>query len=109
METATIKLYLPYGDAQRLRIAEISNWSGQAFAVPRIELDMLFQREELTSSGVYFLFGANPETGEPRAYIGEAEDLSNRLKGKDHSERQFWISVVVFISKDDNFRTYAKH
>ncbi|MGL4608738.1 MAG: GIY-YIG nuclease family protein [Trueperaceae bacterium] len=102
METATITLYLPFGDAQKLRIAEISNWSGQAFAAPRTELETLLHREELEGSGVYFLLGTNPETGKPLAYIGEAEDLSNRLKGKDHSERQFWISVVVFLSKDDN-------
>ncbi len=102
METATITLYLPYGDAQKLRIAEISNWSGQAFAAPRTELETLLQREELTGSGVYFLLGTNPETGKSLGYIGEAEDLSNRLKGKDHSERQFWISVIVFLSKDDN-------
>lgn len=30
--SATIKLFLPHGDARRLRIGEISNWSGKALA-----------------------------------------------------------------------------
>ena len=49
-----------------------------------------------------FYFGTSPETGEPHAYIGEAEELSNRLKSRDHKEREFWVSVIVFVSKDEN-------
>ncbi len=71
--SATIKLFLPHGDASRLRIAEISNWSGKALAAPRTELDPLLQREETQGAGVYFLFGADDEEGRLQAYIGEAE------------------------------------
>jgi hypothetical protein len=44
MTSATIKLFLPRGDAKRLRTAEISNWTGKAVAAPRTELDELLQR-----------------------------------------------------------------
>jgi hypothetical protein len=48
METsATIKLFLPRGDAKSLRTAEISNWTGKGFAAPRTELEELLAREEL--------------------------------------------------------------
>ena len=73
MTSATIKLFLPHGDAKRLRVGEVSNWTGKALASPRTELDDLLAREELESSGVYFLLGINPDTGKPQAYIGEAE------------------------------------
>ena len=68
--SATIKLFLPFGDPKRLRTAEISNWNGKAIAAPRTELDLLLAREELRQSGVYFLTGTDPESGSPSSYIG---------------------------------------
>jgi len=97
---ATIKLFLPRGDAKSLRTAEISNWTGKAVAAPRTELDDLLQREELEKAGVYILLGADPHSGAPRAYVGEAEVIRDRLK--QHKNKEFWVSVIVFISKDEN-------
>ena len=72
MTSATIKLFLPRGDAKSLRTAEISNWTGKAVAAPHTELDELLAREELDKAGVYILIGSDPLTNAPRAYIGEA-------------------------------------
>ena len=46
------------------------------------------------------LTGADPESGSPRAYIGEAEVISDRLK--QHKASEFWTSAIVFVSKDEN-------
>jgi len=100
MNSATIKLFLPRGDAKSLRTAEISNWTGKAVAAPRTELDELLTREELDKAGVYILTGSNPQTGAPLAYIGEAEVIRERLK--QHKTREFWVSAIVFVSKDEN-------
>jgi Domain of unknown function (DUF4357) len=100
MTSATIKLFLPRGDAKSLRTAEISNWTGKAIAAPRTELDELLQREELGKAGVYILSGSDPLSGSPRAYIGEAEVIRERLK--QHKTKEFWISAIVFVSKDEN-------
>lgn len=100
MPSATIKLFLPRGDAKSLRTAEISNWTGKAIAAPRTELDDLLQREELDKTGVYILSGNDPLSGLPRAYIGEAEVIRERLK--QHKTKEFWVSAIVFVSKDDN-------
>ena len=98
--TATIKLFLPRGDAKSLRTAEISNWTGMAIAAPRTEMDELFQREELGKAGVYILSGTDPLSGLPRAYIGEAEVIRERLK--QHKTKEFWVSAIAFVSKDEN-------
>jgi uncharacterized protein DUF4357 len=100
MTSATIKLFLPRGDAKSLRTAEISNWTGKAIAAPRTELEELLQREELDKAGVYILSGADPVSGSPRAYIGEAEVIRDRLK--QHKTKEFWVSAIVFVSKDEN-------
>jgi len=100
MNSATIKLFLPRGDAKSLRTAEISNWTGKAIAAPRTELDELLSREELEKAGVYILIGSDPTTNAPRAYIGEAEVIRERLK--QHKTKEFWFSAIVFVSKDEN-------
>jgi hypothetical protein len=100
MPHATIKLYLPRGDAKSLRSAEIMNWTGKAIAAPRTELDDLLQLEDLARTGVYLLLGTNPESGQASAYIGEAEVIRDRIK--QHKSKEFWITAIVFISKDEN-------
>jgi hypothetical protein len=100
MTSATIKLFLPRGDAKSLRTAEISNSTGKAVAAPRTELDELLAREELDKAGVYILIGSDPLTNAPRAYIGEAEVIRERLR--QHRSKEFWVSAIVFVSKDEN-------
>jgi len=100
MPSATIKLFLVYGDAKRLRTAELSNWTGKAVAGPRSELDGVLGREEGTNSGVYFLSGTDSESGKSAIYVGEAESIRDRLRG--HLDKDFWNHVVFFISKDEN-------
>lgn len=100
MAGVTIKLFLPRGDAQSLRTAELVNWTGKALAGPRSQLDDLLAREELNKSGVYILLGVDPDTGKPAAYIGEAEVVRDRLK--QHRDKEFWIQAITFVSKDEN-------
>lgn len=100
MNSATIKLFLVFGDPKRLRTAELSNWSGKAIAGPRTEFDQFLSRPEAAQSGVYILSGVDPDTGSPSAYIGEGEVLRDRMKA--HRARDFWIQAFAFTSKDDN-------
>lgn len=100
MPSATIKLFLLHGDPKRLRTAEISNWSGKAIAAPRTDLEELLARDEAAQSGVYILTGNDPDTGKPTAYIGEAEVLRDRIRS--HRARDNWVSLVAFLSKDEN-------
>ncbi|MDF7798277.1 GIY-YIG nuclease family protein [Pontiellaceae bacterium B1224] len=99
MQAATIKLFLPTGDATAIRTAEISNWTGKAIAGPRTEIDTLVQRPELDSPGVYLLLG-HDDVGDPLIYIGEAECVKTRLK--QHKDKEFWVQVIAFTSKDEN-------
>ena len=100
MAASTVKLFLPQGDPKGLRTAEVSNWTGKAIAAPRSEFKELLQRVELLNSGIYFLIGVDPETDDAMAYIGEAEVIKERIKS--HTDKDFWIQIVVFVSKDEN-------
>ncbi len=104
MQAATIKLFLVHGSPNGLRIAEHSNWSGKAIAAPRTEISELLKRGELDSPGFYLLTGVDPDSGDKAIYIGEAENVSKRLKEhtKENNSKDFWNSVTVFVSKDKN-------
>lgn len=98
--SATIKLFLPHGDAKSLHTAEIINWTLKAIAAPRTEIESLLARDELSRAGVYILIGSQPETDAPFAYIGESEILKIRLQ--QHKDKEFWVSAIAFTSTDGN-------
>lgn len=100
MATATLKIYLAFGDPKRLRTAELSNWTGKAVAGPRSEFEKLLEREESLNPGVYFLTGVDPDTNTNAIYIGEAECIKDRIKS--HLSKDFWNNIVFFITKDEN-------
>ncbi len=100
MASATIRIFLVHGDPKRLRTAELSNWTGKAVAGPRSEFEEVVRREEGNNSGIYLLSGIDPETGKPAIYIGEAENIKDRVKS--HLDKDFWNQMIYFISKDEN-------
>ena len=63
-------------------------------------MEELLSREELDKPGVYILLGSDPRTNTPGAYVGEAEIIRERLK--QHKTKEFWVSAIVFVSKDEN-------
>lgn len=96
-----IKLFLMDGTPNGRWICELSNWTGVAYKIPRNMVKESENRTELTSPGVYFLFGYDESADRPLVYIGEAENIINRLK--QHLERKDnWSEVIAFISKDSN-------
>ncbi|MCP4579602.1 MAG: GIY-YIG nuclease family protein [Deltaproteobacteria bacterium] len=99
-DTATVRIFLTQGSPTSVRTAEISNWTGKAVAGPRSQIEEMLKREEAGKPGVYFLAGVNPESGRDRVYIGEAEVIRNRIKG--HLDKDFWKTLVFFVSKDEN-------
>ena len=101
MRGKTIRQFLIDGQADGRWICELSNWTGKAYKIPRTYINQCTDRLDLNSTGVYFLFGRNDETDAEQVYIGEAENILNRLK-QHLSEKDFWTECIVFISKDNN-------
>jgi hypothetical protein len=105
----TIRIYLDDGLITGIRHAEIVNWTGQAISAPRTKIKQLSDWPESQKPGVYFLFGVDDESGNQALYIGEAENvldrLSNHLANKD-----FWNEVIFFTSKDENLtKSHVKY
>lgn len=96
----TIKIFLIDGEPNGRMSCELSNWSGKAYKIPRIKIKECSDREDLTSTGVYLLFGKD-DTGKDQVYIGEAESILKRLN-QQLTQKDFWNEAIIFISKDEN-------
>jgi hypothetical protein len=96
----TIKIFLIDGDPNGRMSCELSNWSGKAYKIPRIKIKDCIDRADLTSTGVYLLFGKTDD-GKDQVYIGEAESILKRLN-QQLTQKDFWNEAIVFISKDEN-------
>ncbi len=99
----SIRIYLADGSASGIRHAELVNWTGQAIVCPRARIGELKSWPESRRPGVYVLVGDDPDGTRPRAYIGEAENVYERLTVHLKDENKEFFDRVVFVSsKDDN-------
>ena len=103
----SIRLFLEDGTPGGLISAEIVNWTGSVVTAPRSDLARLIQRPEARGTGVYILVGDDQDKlGGEIAYIGEADDISKRLrqhaKDQDSGGKDFWLRAVIITSKDTN-------
>jgi hypothetical protein len=110
----SIKLFLVDGSINGILTAEIINWTGHVLSAPRTKLLDLIQREECARTGIYFLVGQDPEDSLPSVYIGESDDVANRLKQHNRTEeaggKDFWEKVCLVTGKDQNItKTHIKY
>ena len=104
MHGKTIEIFLANGTSDSLTLAELSNWNGKAIKIPRSEVKDC-DREDIKNPGVYFLFCK--EDDEDSVYIGEAENIQERLVQhlrdyKAEKESYYWNTAVIFIGRDLN-------
>lgn len=96
----TITTYLIDGTPQGPRMVYVSNKNCMAIVVPRSKMADILNRKELQKYALYILLGESDE-GEPKAYIGETNNFSKRIK--DHEQKKgFWSKAMVFISQNES-------
>jgi len=94
----SLELFYIDGHADGMLTAELYNWTGHVLMVPRTQLSEALKRPEPKCTGVYLLLGE--QDGEPLAYIGESDDVGQRLKS--HDVNKDWWTSVVFITTAGN-------
>ncbi len=105
----SIKIFLPGGDPDGVRIIEKSNWSGSGLVVPRALFAEVKGRDEFGLPGVYVLVGPAEESGLPQVYIGEGDPIRPRLENHA-TKKDFWTSCIAFTSKDRNLnKAHVQH
>jgi hypothetical protein len=96
----TIKIFLLDGDPNGRLTCELSNWTGKAYKIPRNKIRDCAERDDLSGTGVYLLFGKDEEANDS-VYIGEGEEILKRIV-QHLPQKDFWHETIVFVSKDEN-------
>lgn len=99
----SVRLYLPDGVPTGILTAEIVNWTGHVLSAPRARLADALQRPELRRTGIYILSGTPLETDVPQVYVGEGDDISQRLTQHARDpDKTYWDRFVAVTNKDMN-------
>lgn len=94
----SLELFFVDGRPEGMLTAEVFNWTGHVLRIPELSLTEGLKRDEAKQTGVYILIGAD-DTG-PLAYIGEAENLAERIK-QHASSKKWWTQVVLVTTAGD--------
>lgn len=97
----SVRIFMPDGEPEGLRIIEKSNWTGLGIVFPRSLFVEVRQRSELKGTGVYLVWGPDDSGQLPRVYCGEGDNVVVRLDQHAKS-KDFWTHAAVFTSKDEN-------
>lgn len=95
----SLRIFLPEGTPEGVRLVSKSNWTGLAVATSRSRYPTArIARTEFRTPGVYLLAGP-PENAkyENRIYVGEGEDPRVRIDSH-HAQKDFWNRLILFTS-----------
>jgi hypothetical protein len=97
-EPFTIRIFVPDGDPDGIRLVDRMNWTGLGIAFPRAKWPEVKRRSEQTRTGVYILIGYPDEHDElPTLYIGQADGVGNRIESH-FQKKDFWDWGIFFVS-----------
>lgn len=93
----TIRIFVPDGDPEGLRIIDRMNWTGLGIVFPREDWPEIKQRSDFSRPGVYILIGYVTDDDLPTLYIGQGDVVRARLESHVQN-KDFWSKAVVFVS-----------
>ena len=96
----TIRIFVPDGDPEGVRIVDRMNWTGVGIAFPRSKWQDVRQRQEFSKAGIYVLVGYDEKTTDerPTVYVGKAaREVRDRIESHAKS-KDFWETGIVFVS-----------
>jgi len=95
----SLELFFIDGRPEGMLTAEVFNWTGHVLMTPRTMISEALKRQEARYTGVYMLIGE--QNGAPLAYIGEAEDVSDRIRNHD-ARKDWWTTAIIITSAANN-------
>ena len=94
----SLELYFIDGKPDGMLTAEVFNWTGHVLVTPRTQISQALARREARYTGIYLLLGDSD--GEPLAYVGEGEDIAERIR--NHDARKDWWTKAVLVTTGAN-------
>jgi hypothetical protein len=97
----SIRIFVPDGDPDGLRLIEKSNWTGVGVVFNRTNYKQVVGRPEFSRTGVYVLVGMSDDSALPTVYVGEGDPVKDRLN-MHYSKKDFWEWATFFVTKDNS-------
>lgn len=95
----SLELFFIDGRPDGILTAEVFNWTGHVLMTPRTRIAAALSRAEAAYTGVYLLIGERD--GEPLAYIGESDNVRERIKNHD-AKKDWWEQAVLITTSANN-------
>lgn len=95
----SLELFFIDGRPDGMLTAEVFNWTGHLLMAPRTQISEALTRPESRYTGVYLLLGERDDL--PLVYIGEAEDISARIRNHE-GQKDWWTTAVLITSAANN-------
>lgn len=98
----TIRIFVPDGDPEGVRVIDRMNWTGLGIIFPREKWLTTKQRPEFSRTGLYVLSGYEKSEDElPTIYIGEGDVIRNRIDSH-YQNKDFWDRAIVFTASNNS-------
>ena len=94
----TIRIFVPDGDPDGVRLIDRMNWTGLGLVFPRAKWPEVRLRAEMQRTGVYILAGYKGDDDDlPTVYVGQADGVRGRIDSHA-ATKDFWDQGAVFVS-----------
>ena len=94
----TIRIFVPDGDPEGVRLLDRMNWTGVGVVFPRVKWQEIKKRPEFLRTGIYILASYSGENDNlPKIYIGQADGVRDRINSH-FKKKDFWDWGIVFVS-----------
>lgn len=98
----TIQVFLVEGTTNGLTIATMHGWTGSVIIARNQTLPKLLARPEAKRTGVYLLYGPDPDDSlKSRVYVGEADAIIDRLP-TSAGQKGFWELAAIITTSDES-------
>jgi hypothetical protein len=95
----TIRIFVPDGDPEGVRIIDRMNWTGVGVVFPRSKWSEVRNRSEFARPGVYILVGYRGEEDDlPTVYVGQGDGTKGRID-QHLTQKDFWDRGIAFASQ----------
>ena len=101
-EPYTIRIFVPDGNPEGVKIVELLNWTGVGIALPRSTWPKVRDRSEFKRTGVYVLIGSAEGTDDelPTIYVGQGDEIGYRIESH-YANKDFWDWAYAFVSNNN--------
>ena len=99
----TIRIFVPDGDPEGIRIIDRMNWTGKGIVFPRLKWSDAKSRKEFTEPGTYLLTGYSSEDDDlPTIYVRQGDPVRDRIESHFKNKESIYEELKLLCLEPDS-------